>query len=61
MEINELKDKPRVELERMLAEKTEELRKFRFQAHDKQLKNVRAIRGTKRDIARINSVLSNIK
>ena len=59
MDIKELKDKPRAELERILAEKTEELRKYRFQAHDKQLKNVRAIRNTRRDIARINSILSN--
>ncbi len=53
LEIKELQHKSLKELHEILREKRAEVRKFRFSAHENQLKNVRAIRNTRGEIARI--------
>jgi large subunit ribosomal protein L29 len=58
MKINELRNKSDDELKRLLAELRDKLRQLRFDIHLKQSKNVREIRKTKKDIARILTLLN---
>ncbi len=57
MHIKELKEKSKGELEKILDEKQREVRKFRFDIAAKQIKNNRELRKSKRDIARILTLL----
>ena len=59
--INELRSKSTPELKGLLTEKTEALRKARFDIISGQLTNVREIRALKRDIARIKTLLKEPK
>lgn len=56
--MKELKAKAPADLSKLLAESQEKLRDLRFKDSNKQLKNVRAIRVLKQDIARINTLLN---
>ncbi|HLN18942.1 MAG TPA: 50S ribosomal protein L29 [Patescibacteria group bacterium] len=57
MKIRELREKEIGELEKILAEKTESVRKARFDVATKQVKNSRAARNDRKDIARILTLL----
>ncbi|MFA6512346.1 MAG: 50S ribosomal protein L29 [Patescibacteria group bacterium] len=61
MTIKELRMKSRAELEKLLTEQREELRDIRFKVSRDQMKNVRSIRSTKQDIARILTILHTEK
>ena len=61
MKIDELKDMTKEELEKELEDKREALFNFRFQKAKKILTDNHAIRKTKRDIARIHTLLNQIK
>ncbi len=56
--MKELITKTPAELTKMLAESQEKLRELRFKDSNKQLKNVRSIRASKTEIARINTLLN---
>lgn len=58
MKIKELKEKNVAELKKLLAEKEENVRKFRFESATKQMKGTRQIRSEKRDIARILTLIN---
>lgn len=45
------------ESKKLLAEKLEKIRKFRFDVASKQVKNIREIRKEKRDVARILTLI----
>jgi len=57
MKIKELRDKNIAELEKLLVEKRENVRKFRFENSTKQVKDKRQIRKDKRDVARILTLI----
>ncbi len=57
MKIKELKDKNIAELKKLLAEKEDGIRKFRFELVTKQVKGTRQIRTAKRDVARILTLI----
>ncbi|MEA2088799.1 MAG: 50S ribosomal protein L29 [Patescibacteria group bacterium] len=58
MDIKEIKKMPKKELKRKLNEKRDKLREFRFNVESRHLKNVRAIRESKKDIAKILTILN---
>jgi ribosomal protein L29 len=58
MKIKELKEKNTNELKKLLLEKEEGIRKFRFELATKQVKGTRQIRTAKRDVARILTLIS---
>jgi len=58
MKIQDLKDKSGNELKGLLDDKRVELGRFRFQLNDRQLKNIKKIGETKRDIAKILTILN---
>jgi large subunit ribosomal protein L29 len=60
MKIKELKEKNTAELKKLLAEKEENIRKFRFELATKQVKGTRQIRTEKRDVARILTLIRNV-
>ena len=57
MELKELKLKTAKELKQILNEFRDKLRDLRFKDANKQLKNIREIRGIKKTIARILTLL----
>ncbi|KKS91230.1 MAG: 50S ribosomal protein L29 [Parcubacteria group bacterium GW2011_GWF2_43_11] len=57
MKISEIRQKPKKELETMLLAQREHLRNLRFDLAAGKVKNVRAIRELKKEIARILTVL----
>ena len=57
MEFAEIKTKSEAELKQLLVNKREELRHLRFQAHSRQLKQVKQLSIVKKTIARILMVL----
>lgn len=57
MKIKELREKSEGELKKLLDEKRELARKFRFDVATRQAKNSRAIRNEKRDIAKILTLI----
>ena len=57
MKIKELRRKPKAELEKMLRDSRDEMRKLRFDLASGKVKNVKAIRAIKKDIARILTIL----
>lgn len=59
--MQEFKNKTETDLRKMLTEKREAVRKFRFDVAGSKIKNVREARTLRKDIARILTVLSNKK
>ena len=59
MKVKELKDKPKGYLEKILQEKREKLRQFRFEISQKKLKNVKEIKNIKKDIARTLTIINS--
>jgi large subunit ribosomal protein L29 len=57
MKITELRQKSKIELQKLLQEKRERLRQLRFDLSSGKVKNVREIREIKKDIARILTLL----
>ena len=57
MKFKELATKPEAELHKMLQEAREQTRDLRFKIASKQLKNVRQMRATKKQIAQIMFLL----
>jgi len=61
MKTNELREKQKEELIQLLSEKREALRSLLFDLSAGKIKNVREIRKTKKDIARILTLLNTTK
>ena len=61
MKAKELRQKPEKELQKLLQELREKLRKLRFDLVSGKVKNVREIRQTRKDIARILTILNERK
>lgn len=61
MKVNELKQKSPLELQKILQDSRENLRQLRFDLASGKVKNVREIRKTRKDIARILTLLRNTK
>ncbi len=61
MKIKDLQKKTKEELQELLDLKREKLRELRFKDSNKQLKNVREIRLTRKEIAQILTVSQKIK
>lgn len=61
MDNNELKNKSVKDLEEMLVEKRSKLRDSRFGVNSAQLKNVRDVRKTRKDIAQILTLINSKK
>ena len=61
MKINELRQKSEKELKALLQEDREKLRQLRFDLASGKVKNVREIRSKRRDIARILTILKELK
>ena len=57
MKAQEIRQKKEDELIKLLNEKYEQLRDFRFQASVRKLKNSQQIKETRKDIARILTIL----
>lgn len=57
MDILELKNKSKKDLEETLSNMRDKLREFRFKMNEAQLKNVRSIRKIKKDIARVLTLI----
>lgn len=57
MEINELRQKSKTELEKTLQDSRERLRQLRFDLAAGKVKNVREVRKIKKEIARILTLL----
>lgn len=57
MKIRELREKTKIELNELLKEKREALRRFRFDVSHGRAKNTKEARGIKKDIARITTLL----
>ncbi|PIR72868.1 MAG: 50S ribosomal protein L29 [Candidatus Nealsonbacteria bacterium CG10_big_fil_rev_8_21_14_0_10_36_23] len=60
MKFSELRQRPKPELQKLLAENREKLRQLRFDLASGKVKNVREIRKIKKDIARILTLLKQI-
>ncbi len=56
MELQEVRAKSAVELEKMLVEQREKLRELRFRVARRELKNIRDIRKIKKEVARVLTV-----
>jgi len=61
MDTKELMAKDAVELNKMLEDNREKLRDLRFKDSNKQLKNIREIRGVRQLIARILTITNKKK
>ena len=57
MKPQELRQKSKKELQKLLSEKREKLRSLRFDLVSGKVKNVREIREVKKDIARVLTIL----
>lgn len=60
MRISELREKSQAELQKILMENRERLRQLRFDLAAGKVKNIREIRGIKKDIARIQTLLKEL-
>ena len=58
MKLEEIKEKTKEELDKMLKDERENLRKLRFNLASGKVKNVREIRKVKKDIARVLTLLN---
>ena len=58
MKIKELREKNSEELKKLLQEKQEMIRQIRFDISSKQVKNNRELRSTKKDVARILTLIN---
>ena len=58
MKIDELRQRPKEEIGKLLDEKRERLRQLRFDLVSGKVKNVKEIRETKKDIARILTIIN---
>ncbi len=61
MKAQELRQKSKEELSRILREKKEKLCQLNFDLSSGKVKNVREVRLVKKDIARILTILKNLK
>lgn len=61
MKTSLLRKKPKLELQRMLVSSQEKLRKLRFDLASGKVKNIRAIRESRKDIAKIFTILKEKK
>ncbi|MFZ4648332.1 MAG: 50S ribosomal protein L29 [Patescibacteria group bacterium] len=61
MEFKEIQQKSVSELHKLLADSRDKLRELRFKDSNKQLKNIREIRGVRAVIARIFTMLNKQK
>ena len=61
MKIKELREKSIAEMEKLLAEKREAVRKLRFDIATKQVKNNKQLRNDRKDIAKILTLISEKK
>ena len=61
MKIKELREKNIEELKKLLTEKQDAVRKFRFEIVAKQIKNNRDLRKNKKDIAKILTLINASK
>jgi len=61
MKINELRQKSEKELIKILEDNQKKIRQFRFDLFAGKLKNIRIIRKTKKEIARILTLLKEKK
>lgn len=61
MKIKEIREKNIEELKKLLSEKREIARGLRFDIATKQVKNVREIRASKRDVAKILTIFKENK
>ena len=59
MKVNELRQKPKNELQNVLQEQREKLRLLSFDLSSGKVKNVREIRKTRKNIARTLTILKN--
>lgn len=57
MKIAEIREKNRVDLEKMVVARREEARRFRFQVAERETKNHQEYRVSRRDIARMLTVI----
>jgi len=60
MKSQEMRKKSKTQLQKLLSERREDLRSLRFALVSGKLKNVREIRETKKDIARILTIMEHI-
>jgi large subunit ribosomal protein L29 len=58
MKISEVKQKSKKELQSLLSTRREKLRSLKFDLSSGKVKNVKEIRGIKKDIARILTVMN---
>jgi large subunit ribosomal protein L29 len=58
IKIKELREKNKEELKKLLIEKKETVRKLRFDVASKQIKNVRDLRNSKKEVARILTLIN---
>lgn len=61
MDVKELRRKSESELQRILAQKRDESREFRFKLAKDEAKNVRKARNSRKDIAQILTILNGRK
>lgn len=59
--IKELREKNIEELKKLLNEKREQARKIRFDISARQIKDTKSLMNTKKDIARILTLINEIK
>lgn len=61
MKISELRQKPKTELNKLFLDLSEKIGKLNFDLVSGKVKNVREIRGMKKDIARILTIMNEKK
>jgi large subunit ribosomal protein L29 len=61
MKIKELRDKNIEELKKLLGEKNEYVRKLRFDISSKQVKNNREYRNTRKEVAKMLTLINESK
>lgn len=57
MKISELRQKPEIELKKLLQDNRDRMRQLKFDLISGKVKNVREIRSIKKDIARILTII----
>ena len=58
MDISEIKNKSKKDLQEMLGDTRDKLRELRFKTNEAQVKNVRGIRKARKDIAQVLTLLN---